>query len=149
VTFWAYFLELYPKSVFFGRYRSVFFGITNTNTREYLGRYGTFGIKILAGHPQKNGGSPLFSKKGGLRPPFCIFHPPFEEKKEFPHNFFLKKSSREIFKRCSRQNLQHKNTDRKNRNSSKSDTSRILIPKKLLVTPWYTTLLFSIQPIII
>ena len=88
--FWAYFLELYPKSVFFGRYRSVFLGITNTNTREYLGRYGTFGLKILAGNPQKIWGSPLFPKKGGLWPPFCTFHPPFEEKKEFPHYFSKK-----------------------------------------------------------
>ncbi len=32
------------------------------------------------------------------------------------------------------------NTDQKYRLPSKSDAGKILIPKKLLVTPWYTTL---------
>jgi hypothetical protein len=59
---------------------------------------GTFGIKILAGAPQKIGGSPLFPKKGGLRPPFCTFRPPFEEKKEFPRNFSKKEFPRNLQK---------------------------------------------------
>jgi hypothetical protein len=57
-----------------------------------------FGIKTLAGAPQKIGGSPLFPKKGGPRPPFCKLHPPFEEKKEFPRNFSKKKFPRNLKK---------------------------------------------------
>jgi len=106
---------------------------------------GIFGIKTLAGALQKIGGSPLFPKKGGPRPPFCALRPPFEEKKEFQRNF-SKKRCREFLKRCSRQNLQYNNTDRKYRKPSKSDTSKIPIPKKLLVTPWYTTLEISFFP---
>ncbi len=33
-----------------------------------------FGIKTLAGAPQKIGGSPLFPKKGGPRPPLCSLY---------------------------------------------------------------------------
>ena len=53
------FLKLYTKSVFFGRYRSVFLGITNTNTREYLGRY--FRYQNFDGSPSKNWREPPFS----------------------------------------------------------------------------------------
>jgi len=49
-----------------------------------------FGIKNLAGAPQKTGGSPLFPKKGGPRPPLCKLRSPFEEKKEFLRNFSKK-----------------------------------------------------------
>ena len=49
-----------------------------------------FGIKKLAGAPQKIGGSPLFPKKGGPRPPLCTLCPPFEEKKELPRNYSKK-----------------------------------------------------------
>jgi hypothetical protein len=51
-----------------------------------------FGILKLAG-------APFSQRKGGASAPFCTLGPPFEE---FPPNF-QKKSSREIFKRCSRQ----------------------------------------------
>jgi hypothetical protein len=47
------FLELYPESVFFGQYRSVFLGIYQTDTEGKLGqyfRYQKFGKK-MAGAP--------------------------------------------------------------------------------------------------
>jgi hypothetical protein len=65
----------------------------------------------LAGAPQKIGGSPLFPKKGGHRPPLFTLRPTFEEKKEFP-GIFQKKTSRKNLKMCSRQSLQYNNTDR-------------------------------------
>jgi hypothetical protein len=74
-----------------------------------------FGIKILAGAPQKIGGSPLFPKKGGPRPPLCTLHPPFEEKKEFPRNFSKKEFPRYLKKvfppNFSVQQYRPKNTD--------------------------------------
>jgi hypothetical protein len=83
-------LECLTESVFFGRYRSVFLGIYHTDNEGKLGSI-FFGIKILAGAPQKIGGSPLFPKKGGPRPPLCTLRPPpFEEKKEFLRNFSKK-----------------------------------------------------------
>jgi hypothetical protein len=55
-----------------------------------------FGIKNLAGAPQKIGGSPLFPKKGGHRPPLCTLRPPFEEKKGIPRNFSKKEFPRKL-----------------------------------------------------
>jgi hypothetical protein len=131
---------MYTKSVFFGWYRSVFLGITNTNTREYLGRY--FGIKTLAGAPQKIGGNPLFPKKGGPWPPFCTLRPPFEEKRN-SHGIFQKKEFPQILKKVFPPKLTVQQYPPKYRKPSKSDTSKIPIPKRLLVTPWYTTLVKS------
>ncbi len=63
-----------------------------------------FGIKNLAGASQKIGGSPLFPMKGLLL-----------KKKRNSRGIVQNKSSRKIFKMCSRQSLQYKNTDRKYR----------------------------------
>ena len=51
-----------------------------------------FGIKNLAGAPQKIGGSPLFPKKGGHWPPLCTLPSPFEEKRN-SRGIFQKMSS--------------------------------------------------------
>ncbi len=56
----------------------------------------TFGIKILAGAPQKIGGSPLFPKKGGLRPPFCNFALLLKKKREFFKKRVPAKSSKDV-----------------------------------------------------
>jgi hypothetical protein len=60
-------LELHTESVFLvgiGRYFSVFtIPIPKENSVSI------FGLKTLAGASQKIGGSPLFPKKGGARPP--------------------------------------------------------------------------------
>jgi hypothetical protein len=83
---------------------------------------GTFRYHFFDGNPffpQKGGTGPLFEKKGGTGPLFDTASPPFAEKR----------SSHQI-----------SNTDQKYQPPSKSDTSKIPIPKKLLVTPWYTTL---------
>jgi hypothetical protein len=72
---------------------------------------GIFGIKTLAGAPQKIGGSPLFPKKGGPRPPFCTLRPPFEEKKEFPQNFSKNEFPR-ILKKVFPPKPTYNNTDR-------------------------------------
>ncbi len=76
--------------------------------------------------------APFFLRRGGFGPRFVHFALLLKKKRN-SRGIFQKKSSREIFKRCSRQNLQYKNTNRKYRKPSKSDTSRIPIPKKLLV----------------
>ncbi len=60
---------------------------------------------------QKIGGSPLFPKKGGHRPPLCTLHP-FWRKKRNSRGIFQKQSSRENLKMRSRQSLQYNNTDR-------------------------------------
>jgi hypothetical protein len=76
----------------------------------------------LAGTPfslKKGALAPFSRKKGGTGPLFDTASTPFAEKR----------SSRQI-----------SNTDRKYRPPSRSDTGKILIPKKLLVTPWYITL---------
>jgi hypothetical protein len=103
---------LYPESVGIGRYFSVI-PIPKENSVSI------FGIKTLAGAPQNNGGSPLFPKKGGPRPPFCTLRPPFEEKKEFPPNFSKKKFPRNL-KKVFPPKLTVQN--RKYRKPSKSDT---------------------------
>ena len=60
-------LELYTDSVFSVGIRSVFLGIYHTDTEGKLGQYFRY---------QKIGGSPLFPKKGGPRPPLCTLRPP-------------------------------------------------------------------------
>jgi hypothetical protein len=74
-----------------------------------------FGIKKLAGAPQKIGGSPLFPKKGGPRPPLCTLCPPFEEKKEFPQNYSKKEFPQNLKKvflpKLTVQQYRPKNTD--------------------------------------
>jgi hypothetical protein len=93
-------------SVGIGRYFSVFtIPIPKENSVSI------FGIKLFSGAPQKIGGSPLFPKKGGPQPPLRTLR----RKKGIPTEFFQKKSSRDILKRCFRQNLQYNNTDRKYR----------------------------------
>ena len=91
---------------------------------------------------KKMAGAPFFLRRGGLGPLFVHFALLLKIKRN-SRGIFQKKSSREILKRCSRQILQYNNTDRKYRKPSKSDTSKIPIPKKLLVTPWYTTLVVT------
>jgi hypothetical protein len=85
-----------------------------------------FGNIFLAGTPfflEKGAVAPFLRKKGGTGPLFDTASPSFVEKR----------SSRQI-----------SNTDRKYRPPSKSsDTGKIPIPKKLLVTPWYTTLVVT------
>jgi hypothetical protein len=104
----------YFRSVF-GRYFSVFtIPIPKENSVN------TFRYK-------KGGSAPLFPQKGGNGPLFEKLDP------------FWKKGGRrgEVYK---------KGGDRyrpKYRKSSKSDTGKILIPKKLLVTPRYTTLVIT------
>jgi hypothetical protein len=86
---------------------------------------GTFRYHFFGGNPffpQKGGTGPIFVKKGGTDPLFNTASPPFAEKR----------SSRQI-----------SNTNQKYRPPSKSDTGKIPIPKKLLVKPWYTTLVKS------
>jgi hypothetical protein len=83
-------------------------------------RYDFFGGKPY--FPQKGGNGPLFEEKGGTSPLFDTASPPFAENR----------SSRQI-----------SNTDQKYRLPNKFDTSKIPIPKKLLATPWYTTLIIT------
>ncbi len=100
-----------------GRYFSVFTISIPKEISVDTFRYDFFGGKPY--YPQKGGNGPPFEEKGGTSPLFDTASPPFEEKR----------SSRQIG-----------NTDRKYRQPNKSDTGKIPIPKKLLVTPWYTTL---------
>ncbi len=79
-------------------------------------RYHFFGGNPL--FPQKGALAPFLRKKGGTGPLFDTASPPFVEKR----------SSRQI-----------SNTDRKYQPPSKSDTGKITIPKKLLVTPWFNS----------
>ena len=74
-----------------GIFRSVLVGISLYSPYQYRRKTRSVFIKNLAGAPQNNGGSPLFPKKGGTRPPFCTFRPPFEEKKGIPAEFFKKR----------------------------------------------------------
>jgi hypothetical protein len=68
-------------SVFFGRYRSVFLGITNTNTREYLGLYSV--SKLWREPLKKLAGAPFFLRRGGLGPLFVGFALLLKKKREF------------------------------------------------------------------
>ncbi len=92
----------------------VFLGIYHIDTNDHIGGKPYF--------PQKGGTGFLLEEKGCTSPLFDTASPPFAEKR----------SSRQI-----------SNTDRKYRPPNKSDTGKIPIPKKLLVTPWYTTLVLS------
>ncbi len=67
----AFFVELYPESVFSVGIRSVFLGNYHTDTEGKLGRY----ISV-----SKRGQCPPFSSKGGQRPPFWEDQPPFGKK---------------------------------------------------------------------
>ncbi len=67
-------LELYIESGFFGRYRSVFFGIYHTDTDGKLGRYNSVSkswqlppkfLKRGAMAPFLRSSAPLLTKKGG------------------------------------------------------------------------------------
>jgi hypothetical protein len=81
-----------------------------------------FGIIILAGtfFSLKNGALALFlSEKGGTGPLFDTASPPFVEK---------------------RSSHQTNNTSQNTNRPVKSDTGKIPIPKKLLVTPGYVQL---------
>ena len=82
----------------------IFSGITNTIPKE--NSVSIFGIKKLAGAPQKIGGSPLFPKKGGIGPLFVYFALLLEKKRN-SRGIFQKKSSHENLKMCSRQSLQY------------------------------------------
>jgi hypothetical protein len=78
---------------------------------------GTFWYDFFGGKPyfpQKGGDGPLFEEKGGTSPLFDTARAPFKEKR----------SSHQI-----------SNTDWKYRPPNKSDTGKIPIPKKLLITP--------------
>jgi hypothetical protein len=110
-------LELEIELVFFGRYRSVFFRYLPYRYRR-KSRSVHFGIIFWREHflPSKWGPGPLFEEKGGTGPLFDTASPPFAEKR----------SSRQI-----------SNTDWNTDCPVKSDTGKIPIPKKLLVTPWY------------
>jgi hypothetical protein len=87
-----------------------------------------FCIIFLAGTPfslKKGALAPFLREEEGTGPLFDTASPPFAEKK----------SSR-----------QTSNTDQNTDHLVKSDTGKIRIPKKLLVTPWYTTLDISKLP---
>jgi len=76
---------------------------------------------------QNWGSGPLFPQKGGNGPLFEELQPPFGKKGGRKGGKYTKRGER---------------YRPKYRKSSKSDTSKIPIPKKLLVTPRYTTLMF-------
>jgi hypothetical protein len=83
-------------------------------------------------------GAPFFLRRGGLGPLFVHFALLLKKKRN-SRGIFQKMSSREFLKRCSRQNLRTTihNTDRNTESPANLIPSKILIPKKLLVTPWY------------
>ncbi len=78
-------LELYTKSVFFGRYRSVFLGIYHTDTEGKLGQY--FRYQIFGGSPSKYWREPPFSCEGGASAPSLHTLPSFWRKKGIPAEF--------------------------------------------------------------
>ncbi len=89
-----FFVELGTDLVFSVGIRLVFLGFYQTNTGEKLGRY----ISVLLSWRE-----PLFSSKGGSRPPFWGAQPPFWGKKgflpnlqEFPPNSLVLKIPTEI-----------------------------------------------------
>ncbi len=111
------FLELYLIGIF----RSVSVGISWYLPYQYQrkSRSVHFGIIYLAGTPfslKKGALAPFLREKGGTGPLSDTASPPFADKR----------SSR-------RTSTTDRNTDR----PVKSDTGKIPIPKKLLVTPWY------------
>jgi hypothetical protein len=111
--------------------RSVFLGIYHTDTQGKLGQY--FWYQNFGGSPSKHlreppfslegGASAFFLKRGGLSTRFVHFTLLFEEKRNY-RGIFQKKNSRENLKMCSRQSLQHNNTDRNTENPAN------LIPAK-------------------
>jgi hypothetical protein len=124
-----------------GIFRSVSVGISRYLPYRYQRKTrSVYSVSKLWREPvKKMAGAPFFLRRGGLGPLFVHFALLLKKKRN-SCGIFQKKSSRKILKRCSRQILQYNNTDRKYQKSSKSDTSKIPISKKLLVTPWYTTL---------
>jgi hypothetical protein len=110
-----------------GIFRSVSVGISGYLPYQYRRKSWSvhFGIIFLAGNPsslKKGALAPFLREKGGISPLFDTASPPFAEK---------------------RSSSQTSNTDRNTDHPVKSDTGKIPIPKKLLVTPWYTTLFKS------
>jgi hypothetical protein len=88
----------------------------------YQYRRKSFWYHFLAGTPfslKKGALAPFVTEKGGTGPFFDTASPSFAEKRSF---------------------CQNSNTDQNTDRPAKSDTGKIPIPKKLLVTPWYTTL---------
>ena len=79
-------------------------------------------------------GAPFFLRRGGPGPLFVRFALLLKKKRN-SRRIFQKKSSREILKRCSRQNLQYKIENTESPANLIHSTSKIPIPKKLLVTP--------------
>jgi len=128
----------------------IFWSVSVGNSRYYQYQYqrisrSVFSVSKLWREPLKKlVGAPFFLRRGGLGPLFVHFALLLKKKRN-SRRIFQKKSSLEFLKRCSSQNLQYNNTDRKYRKPSKSDTSKIPIPKKLLVTLWYTTLITTQQ----
>jgi hypothetical protein len=116
---------LYIESVFpvsISWYFSVF---TIPILKEIL--VGTFWYHFFGGNPffpQKGGTGPLFEGKKGHWPLFDTASHPLAEK---------------------RSSCQTSNTNQNTNRPVKSDTGKILIPKKLLVTLWYTTLVQSLS----
>jgi hypothetical protein len=111
--------------------RSVFLGIYHTDTEGKLSQI--FRIRNLAVAPQKIGGSPLFHKKGGGGPLFVHFALLLKKKRNF-RNFSKKEFPRKL-KNVFPPKFTVQQYRQKYRKSSKSDTGKIPIPKKLLVTP--------------
>ena len=95
---------MYPESVFFGRYQSVFLGIYHTDTEGKLGQY--LVSKFWREPLKKLAGAPFFLRRGGLGPLFVHFALLLKKKRD-SRKIFQKKSSREILKRCSHQSLQY------------------------------------------
>jgi hypothetical protein len=88
-------LELYPESVFFGRYWSVFLCIHHTNTEGKLGQY----LSKIWREPLKTmAGAPFFLRKGGPGPLFVHFALLLKKKKEFQQNFSKKEFPRNLKK---------------------------------------------------
>ena len=81
----------------------------------------------------KKGAVPPFFLKRGAMAPFLRAPTPFWKKKGGGKGGIIRKRGERYRP--------------KYRKSSKSDTSKIPIPKKLLVTPWYTTLLSTCNPV--
>jgi hypothetical protein len=83
-----------------GIFRSVsvgnFLGFYHTDTEGKLGQY--FRYQKFGRSPSKKWREPPFSKERGAPAPFCTFHPPFEEKKEFPWKFSKKEFPRNLKK---------------------------------------------------
>jgi hypothetical protein len=86
VDCFEYRLELYTDSVFSVGIRSVFLGITNTNTEGKFGRY--FRYQKFGGSPSKNWREPpFFLRRGGAGPLFVHFTLLLKKKRNSPGIF--------------------------------------------------------------